>query len=193
MFTGIVEEVGSVAETREGGLRIRCQKVMSDLNEGDSICINGTCLTVTSRREDWFTVDTVPETLRLTNLGDLRMGHPVNLERALLPATRMGGHFVQGHVEGTAAIASIEEDGEAWMVRFEAPPDLMRYIVHKGFVAVDGTSLTVVSRDEAGFSVTLIPFTRENTIFGARQVGDRVNVETDILAKYVEQIAGQNA
>jgi riboflavin synthase len=189
LFTGIVEEVGSVAEVREGGFRIRARLVMDDLKVADSVCVNGTCLTVTERGDDWFTVDAVPETLRLTNLGDLREGHPVNLERALLPSTRMGGHFVQGHIEGTATVDSIEPDGEAWMVRFSAPANLMRYIVHKGFVTIDGASLTVVSRDEAGFAITIIPFTYANTVFRSRKPGDRVNIEPDILAKYVEQVA----
>jgi riboflavin synthase len=188
MFTGIVEEVGTVAQVREGGFRVQAQLVMDDLKVADSICINGTCLTVTERGDNWFSVDAVPETLRLTNLGDLREGSPVNLERALLPSTRMGGHFVQGHVEGTATIQSVERDGEAWMVRFSAPPNLMRYIVHKGFVTVDGASLTVVSRDSGGFSITIIPFTYANTNLHGRKVGDRVNIETDILAKYVEQL-----
>ena len=188
MFTGIVEEVGSIAEIREGGFKVSARTVMDDLKVADSICVNGTCLTVTERGADWFTVDAVPETLRLTNLGDLREGSAVNLERALLHSTRMGGHFVQGHVEGTATVESIERDGEAWMVRFSAPPDVMRYIVHKGFVTVDGASLTIVSRNDSGFSITIIPFTYANTVFGSRKPGDRVNIETDILAKYVEQV-----
>lgn len=188
MFTGIVEEVGSIAEVREGGFKVRARTVMADLKVADSICVNGACLTVTERGEDWFSVDAVPETLRLTNLGGLREGSPVNLERALLPSTRMGGHFVQGHVEGTAVIESMERDGEAWMVRFSIPANLARYIVHKGFVTVDGASLTVVARDEQGFSITIIPFTYANTVFGSRKVGERVNIETDILAKYVEQL-----
>jgi riboflavin synthase len=188
MFTGIVEEVGTVAAVREGGLAIRAATVLSDAHVGDSICINGVCLTVTAITGDTFTVDTVPETLRRSNLGDLRAGDPVNLERALLPSTRMGGHFVQGHIEGTGTLVEQRPDGDAWLLRFEVPPKLARYIVEKGFIAVDGISLTVVSRDAHSFVVTVIPFTRTHTNLGTRTVGDRVNLETDILAKYVEQL-----
>jgi riboflavin synthase len=188
MFTGIVEEVGTVAAVREGGLAIRARTVLEGTRLGDSICVNGVCLTVTGIEGDVFTVDTVPETLRRTNLGGLRPGDPVNLERALLPATRMGGHFVQGHVEGTGTLVDKQPDGEAWLLRFEVPPELARYIVHKGFICVDGISLTVVARDDHSFVVTAIPYTLAHTNLGTREVGDRVNLETDILAKYVEQL-----
>ncbi len=188
MFTGIVEEVGAVASVREGGLVIRAATVLSDAHTGDSICINGVCLTVTSHGDGLFTVDTVPETLRRSNLGDLREGDPVNLERALLPSTRMGGHFVQGHIEGTATLVEQRRDGEAWLLRFATPPELARYIVEKGFITVDGISLTVVSRDDHSFVITVIPHTWEHTNLRSRQTGDRVNLETDILAKYVEQL-----
>lgn len=194
MFTGIVEEVGSVAAVREGGLAIRAGMVLSDAKLGDSIAINGVCLTVTGiegegeGEGDVFTVDTVPETLRRTNLGDLRAGMPVNLERALLPTTRIGGHFVQGHVEGTGTLVEKRADGEAWLLRFEVPAAISRYIVEKGFITVDGISLTVVARDERSFEITVIPFTMAHTNLGVRSVGDRVNLETDILAKYVEQL-----
>lgn len=188
MFTGIVEEVGTVAAVREGGLAIRARRVLEDTRPGDSIAVNGVCLTVTAIAGDVFTVDTVPETLRRTNLGDLRPGDPVNLERALLPTTRMGGHFVQGHVEGTGTLIERTQEGEAWLLRIAVPPHLARYIVEKGFIAVDGISLTVVERDERSFLVTVIPFTQEHTNLRARRVGDRVNLETDILAKYVEQL-----
>ncbi len=188
MFTGIVEEVGSVAVVREGGLAVRATTVLSDARLGDSICINGVCLTVTAIEGDTFTVDTVPETLRRTNLGDLRAGDQVNLERALLPTTRMGGHFVQGHVEGTGTLVEQRPDGEAWLLRFEVPPALARYIVVKGFITVDGISLTVVAHDPHYFTITVIPYTRAHTNLGSRTVGERVNLETDILAKYVEQV-----
>lgn len=188
MFTGIVEEVGSIVATPAGGLVVRAQVVLEDAKLGDSICINGTCLTVTRIEGDTFAVDTVPETLRRTNLGDLTPGSPVNLERALLPTTRMGGHFVQGHIEGTGTLTEQRDDGEAWMLRFDVPRELARYIVEKGFITIDGISLTVVSCDHTSFSVTIIPFTREHTNLGARRVGDRVNLETDILAKYVERL-----
>ena len=188
MFTGIVEEVGTVARARGDGFDIRAQTVLEGTALGDSICVNGTCLTVTALTDATFSVDTVPETLRLTNLGDLHEGDPVNLERALLPTTRIGGHFVQGHIEGTGTLVEQRDDGEAWLLRFEVPPALARYIVHKGFITVDGISLTVVARDDRSFTITIIPFTRVHTNLGARKVGDRVNLETDILAKYVEQV-----
>lgn len=188
MFTGIVEELGSIVDVSEDGLTVRAKKVLEDARQGDSICINGVCLTVTALGDGSFSVDTVPETRRRTNLGDLRPGDPVNLERALRPHDRMGGHFVQGHVEGTGRVESVTQDGPALMIRFGAPPELLRYIVAKGFIAIDGTSLTVVDRDEAGFSVTIIPLTQEWTTLGRRRTGDRVNLETDILAKYVEQL-----
>jgi len=192
VFTGIIEELGSVVDVREEGLTVRAAKVLEDAAQGDSICINGVCLTLTAMSGSTFTVDTVPETRRRTNLGDLRPGDPVNLERALRPSDRMGGHFVQGHVEGTGRVKSVTEDGPALLIGFSAGPELMRYIVAKGFIAIDGASLTVVDRDDAGFSVTIIPLTQEWTTLGRSQPGDRVNLETDILAKYVEQlIAGQ--
>lgn len=188
MFTGIVEEVGQVVEARGDGLRVAARQVLEDARLGDSICINGVCLTVTSLDEGSFTVDTVPETLRRTNLGDLTPGAPVNLERALPAGGRMGGHFVQGHVEGVGVIASIEPEQEAWLIRIDAEPELMRYVVEKGFIAIDGMSLTIVSRDDTGFLITIIPYTQEHTNLRARRPGDRVNLETDILAKYVEQL-----
>ena len=188
MFTGIVEEVGEIVEAPGTGLRIRAAVVLADARLGDSICVNGTCLTVTRIDGDTFSVDTVPETLRRTNLGGLGPGDPVNLERALAAGGRMGGHFVQGHVEAVGRIASINAEGEALLIRIEAPPEVMRYVVEKGFITIDGISLTVVSRDDAGFVITVIPFTRQQTNLRIRQVGHSVNLETDILAKYVEQI-----
>jgi riboflavin synthase len=188
MFTGIVEEVGEVLEAPGTGLRIRARTVLEDARLGDSISVNGTCLTVTTMNGDTFTVDTVPETLRRTNLGALRAGDPVNLERALAAGGRMGGHFVQGHIEATGRIAAIDQDREALLIRIEAPPEVMRYVVEKGFITVDGISLTVVSRDDAGFVITVIPFTQQGTNLRIRQPGDTVNLESDILAKYVEQI-----
>jgi riboflavin synthase len=192
MFTGIVEEVGEVADAPGTGLRIRATTVLEDAHLGDSIAINGTCLTVTAIDEGGFFVDTVPETLRRTNLGELRPGDPVNLERALPAGGRMGGHFVQGHVEGTGRITSIEPDNEALLIRIEASPDVMRYVVEKGFITVDGISLTVVSRDDHGFVITIIPFTQAHTNLRVRRTGDTVNLETDILAKYVEQFTSRS-
>ena len=188
MFTGIVEEVGIVRVAGQGRLVIAAREVMPTLEIGGSISVNGTCLTVTALDSDEFSVDVVPETLRRTNLGLLSPNSPVNLERPLRADGRLDGHIVQGHVDGTGTISEISEDGEALMVRIEVPGQLARYVVEKGFIAVDGVSLTVVHCDEAGFSVTVIPHTRDHTIFGSRGVGDAVNIEIDILAKYVKRL-----
>ena len=188
MFTGIVEEVGSVSAAGRGRLTVAASTVMADLKVGGSINVNGACLTVTSLDETSFSVDVVPETLRRTNLGGLRPGDGVNLERPVPAAGRLDGHVVQGHIDGTGVVESVEDEGDALLVRFAAQPDLMRYVVPKGFVAVDGTSLTVVDCDDAGFTVTLIPFTRDNTVLGSRAAGDAVNLEVDVLAKYVERL-----
>lgn len=190
MFTGIVEEVGVVRSSGQGRLAVAARKVMPTLEIGGSISVNGACLTVTTLGPDEFMVDVVPETLRRTNLGGLQSGDPVNLERPLRADGRMDGHIVQGHVDGTGRICEISRDGEALMVWMDTPERLARYVVDKGFIAVDGVSLTVVHCDEAGFSVTVIPHTREHTIFGSRSVGDAVNIEIDILAKYVERLTG---
>ncbi len=188
MFTGIVEEIGRVQSVSSGGLVIRVSRELADLRVSDSISVNGACLTVTSRDEDSFSVDVVPETLRRTNLGALRSGDPVDLERSLAVDGRFGGHVVQGHVDATGAIESVAQEGEALLLRFRAPPSIMRYVVEKGFIAVDGVSLTVVDCDDRSFSVTVIPFTRDNTILGSKAAGDAVNLEADIMAKYVERL-----
>ncbi len=188
MFTGIVEEVGTVRSFNQGRLTIAAHTVMPTLELGGSISVNGVCLTVTSLEADDFRVDVVPETLRRTNLGELSIDSPVNLERPLRADGRLDGHIVQGHVDGTGTISDISTDGEALMVRMDVPPQVARYVVEKGFIAVDGVSLTVVHCDEIGFSVTVIPHTRDHTIFGSRRVGDAVNIEIDILAKYVERL-----
>ena len=188
MFTGIVEEVGVVRSAGQGRLAIAARIVMPTLEIGGSINVNGTCLTVTTLESGEFTVDVVPETLRRTNLGLLRPDDPINLERPLRADGRLDGHIVQGHIDGTGTIDATSADGEALMVRMDAPNQLTRYVVEKGFIAVDGVSLTVVHCDEAGFTVTVIPHTRDHTIFGSRSVGDAVNIEIDILAKYVERL-----
>ena len=189
MFTGIVEEVGTIDQASDTGLSISAALVMEDLKVSDSICVNGTCLTVTALDGSTFTVDTVPETRRRTNLGELRESDPVNLERPMKADGRFGGHVVQGHIDATGRVISVQPDGEAHIVRFEAPDNVMRYVVEKGFVAVDGASLTVVDCDHRTFSVTIIPYTREHTVFGSRRPGDTVNLEADIMAKYVERLA----
>lgn len=189
MFTGIVEEVGSIKEAHPNHLVVSASTVLEDLKIGDSISVNGTCLTVTKFDTSTFSVDVVPETLRRTNLGELSDDSAVNLERSMPANGRFGGHVVQGHVDGTGAIDDITEEGDAWLVSFQAPPSVMRYVVEKGFIAVDGASLTVVNCDNDSFVVTIIPHTRENTIFGSRNVGDAVNLEVDIMAKYVERLS----
>ncbi len=189
MFTGIVEEVGRIKSTGPGKLVVEASIVLGDAKIGDSICINGACLTVTSRNDESFAADVVPETLRRTNLGELNAGDPVNLERSLPVNGRFGGHIVQGHIDATGSITNISPDGDAWLVTFEAPTSVLRYVVEKGFVAVDGTSLTVVKCDNISFVVTIIPHTRENTVFAGRKVGDTVNLEVDLVAKYVERLS----
>ena len=162
--------------------------MLEGLEVGDSVSVNGACLTATELGPESFSVDVVPETLRRTNLGSLSEGSPVNLERGVRAGGRLDGHIVQGHVDGTGRIESIREDGDAVMVSIEAGPSIMRYVVEKGFVALDGVSLTIVGCDEERFSVTIIPHTRERTTLGIRKPGDEVNIEVDILAKYVERL-----
>ena len=192
MFCGIVEEVGAVRAVRQRGqiveLTIAARKVLEDTQQGDSIAVNGTCLTVTELAGDAFRVELAPETLRRTNLGDLKPGDGVNLERSLPANGRIGGHFVQGHVDGTGQVLELIPEGESIMARFSAPPAVMRYVVPKGFIAVDGVSLTVVEPAGDSFTVALIPYTLAHTIAGQYRVGDRVNLEADILGKYVEQL-----
>ena len=188
MFTGIVKEVGRVRTSAPGRLVVGASTVMNDLKVSDSVSLNGVCLTVTARDAEAFSVDVVPETLRRSNLGLLREGDPVNLERPLAADGRYGGHIVQGHVDATVTVESIEVEEEALLMKFQAPKSVMRYVVEKGFIAIDGTSMTVVNCDIQSFVVTIIPYTRENTVLGERKVGDRVNLEVDIIAKYVESL-----
>jgi len=188
VFTGIVEEVGVVAKISDNGMTVRATKVTEDLKLGDSIAVNGTCLTAVSFDRTEFSVDLSPETMRRTSLGQLSVGGPVNLERALLASDRMGGHIVQGHVDGTGRIMSTKRDGDSTIFRIRVPKRLNRYIVEKGFVAVDGISLTVVKIGASSFTLAVIPYTLKNTNLAALSVGDRVNLEADILAKYVESL-----
>ncbi len=192
MFTGIVEETGTVAELRKEGegtiLRIAADVVMEDLVPGASIAVDGACLTVVERDQGSFTVGLSPETLQRTNLGSRRPGDRVNLERAVRAGGRMGGHYVQGHVDGVGTIVSRVPIGDSLAMSFRAPPDLMPYIVEKGFIAVDGVSLTVTRVEEATFSVMLVAYTRQAVALGAKDVGDSVNLEVDVVAKYVERL-----
>ncbi|MBI4303389.1 MAG: riboflavin synthase [Chloroflexi bacterium] len=188
MFTGIIEEVGRVAAAQPGNLAIAASQVLQGTKPGDSIAVNGVCLTVTSLSTNSFAVYTMPETLSRSNLGQLSIGDRVNLERALAVGGRLGGHLVQGHVDAIGRLASTRWDGKAMLVTIEAPPEVMRYVVEKGFIAVDGISLTVTSREADSFQVSIVDFTRQHTNLGDRRVGDLVNLEIDIIAKYIEQL-----
>jgi riboflavin synthase len=195
MFTGIVEEIGLIAfiDVRAGatGLVINCQTSLNGMRLGDSIAVNGVCLTVVDLSEHSFTTEAVPETLHRTNLGNLNQGSPVNLERSLTLDRSMGGHYVQGHIDGIAHIEGLESEGKAFNYYFKTPSELLRYIVSKGFVAVDGASLTVVNVDAQGFSVTLIPHTQHWTVMGKERIGYQVNIEVDIMGKYIEKLMGE--
>ena len=188
MFTGIVEETGRVASRSDYRLTVNAEKALSEVKLGDSIAVNGACLTVVEFDDRSFGVDLAPETLRRTSLGQVPPGGAVNLERALAAGGRMGGHIVQGHVDGAGVITAITPEGDCWMVEIEAPSDLTPYIVEKGFIAVDGISLTVVQIRQRRFTISVIPFTMAQTNLRERAAGDRVNLEADILAKYVESL-----
>ncbi|MDD6118922.1 MAG: riboflavin synthase [Selenomonadaceae bacterium] len=184
MFTGIIEEVGSVRRIGGGVLDIAAHTVLTDAHVGDSIAVNGICLTVTGFTPEHFTADVMPETVRRTSLANLGAGSPVNLERALLPTTRLGGHFVSGHIDGTGTIQSFRAEGNALWLQVSAGPEILRGIVEKGSVALDGISLTVAGVTGTDFTVSLIPHTREVTNLHAKKPGDLLNIETDILGKY---------
>ena len=187
MFTGIVEEIGQVVSRNEHSLTVSARKVLQGIEPGASIAVNGTCLTVTRFDTNSFTVDIMEETFKLTNLGGLNPGDLINLEGALTLSKGLGGHLVQGHVDATGRVQSIERLDESLLIMTSAPPQVMRYVVEKGFIAVDGISLTVVERAESTFSLSIVGFTRKNTTLGLTEVGHLVNLETDIIAKYVEQ------
>jgi len=189
MFTGIVEEVGRVTSAQPGNLVIAASQVLQGVELGQSIAVDGVCLTITSFDSNSFSVDVMPETLSRTNLGLLSAGGKVNLERPLSLGGRLGGHLVQGHIDANGRVASIRWNGEATLIRFEAPPEVMCYVVERGFIAVDGVSLTVVTKDTGSFQVSVVEYTRQHTTLGDRQVGDSVNLEVDIIAKYVEQLS----
>ena len=188
MFTGIIEEVGALKRLAGGEIAIRAKKVLEDVALGDSIAVNGICLTVTRFDEAHFTADVMPETIRRTSLAELRRGSRVNLERALTLKSRLGGHIVSGHIDGAGTIAAMREEGNAILLTVRASADILRYIVEKGSVALDGISLTVASVSAADFTVSLIPHTREITNLREKSVGSRLNIETDILGKYVEKL-----
>ncbi|MGD9143511.1 MAG: riboflavin synthase, partial [Dehalococcoidia bacterium] len=187
MFTGIVQEIGTIASLPAVGLEINAGKILEGVEIGGSIAVNGVCQTVTGFTATSFTVDVMPETLKRTNLGLLKIGDRVNLERPLGLGGEVGGHLVQGHIDDTGEVASTANEGEAIIMRFRAPGELMPYIVTKGFIAVDGASLTVVDKDATSFSVSIVGFTRDNTILTNRRIGDKVNLEADIIGKYVAE------
>lgn len=194
MFTGIVEELGILRFIRRGAdsaqLIIVAEKVLEDIKIGDSIAVNGVCLTAVSYTSREFTADVMSETLAKTNLGQMRPGDRLNLERALRLGDRLGGHLVSGHIDGVGTIASLEKHDIATLVGIRTPREIMRYIIKKGSVAIDGTSLTVVDFSADGFRVSLIPHTAAATTLGFKKVGDTVNLEADIVGKYIEKLAG---
>jgi len=189
VFTGIVAEVGRVISALPSNLVIAAKQVLQGMERGQSIAVNGVCLTITDFNATSFSVDIMSETLRRTNLGLLSAGDGVNLERPLALGGQLGGHLVQGHVDATGRIASITWDGEAMIIKCEAPSEVMRYVVEKGFIAVDGVSLTVVAKDVSSFQVSIVEYTQQHTTLGSRRVGELVNLEVDIIAKYVEQLS----
>jgi riboflavin synthase len=188
MFTGLVREVGTVASMEDGRLVVDAPVTAQGVQLGDSIAIDGVCLTVVACDDSSLSFDAVPETLARTALGTLDQGSRVNLEPALRAGDALGGHYVQGHVDGVGAVRSIEPEGEGKRVRFDAPAELLKYIVEKGSIAVQGTSLTVAAVDETGFEVALIPHTLQETTLGELEPEQPVNLETDVLAKYVEKL-----
>lgn len=192
MFTGIVEEIGTVKAVQRSGtsslIRIEAKKVLSDIHLGDSIAVNGVCLTVTDFDGSTFQADVMNETLSRSSLGSLKTGSPVNLERAMSAKGRFGGHIVSGHIDGTGTVSDIRKDGIAVWYTITASPHIMRYIIEKGSIAIDGISLTVAKVTDSSFSVSIIPHTAEQTILSQKNRGDTVNLENDMIGKYVEKL-----
>lgn len=188
MFTGIIEEVGNLKSLTRGTITIECRRVLEDVKIGDSISTNGICLTVTEFDDKSFRADVMPETIRRTSLDGLTVGSKINLERALRLSDRLGGHIVSGHIDGVGRIVSIRREGNAQVVEVEADRSILRQIVEKGSVALDGMSLTVVEAGNKTFSVSLIPHTMSVTNFIDKKVGSPINIETDIIGKYVERL-----
>lgn len=194
MFTGLVEKVGkirgieAVGDARHLQIGIDDKTYLSDAQIGESIAVSGTCLTVTSLGEDYFVAEAIEETLRRTTIGQLKLGDAVNIERALKANARLGGHIVQGHVDGVGTIAGVREEGEGWWITFEPPLEMMKHIVEKGSICIDGISLTVANVAYSRFSVAVIPHTREVTTAGSWTEGKSVNLEVDVIAKYVERL-----
>lgn len=192
MFTGIIEEVGTVQTVQHSGnssfIKIKAEKVLTDVQLGDSIAVNGVCLTVTEFDKTSFRADVMHETLNRSSLGSLKNGSPVNLERAMSANGRFGGHIVSGHIDGTGIISEIKNDGIAIWYTINTTPEIMRYIIEKGSIAIDGISLTVAKVTDSSFSVSIIPHTAEKTVLSYKKNGDTVNLENDIVGKYVEKL-----
>lgn len=192
MFTGIIEEMGSVKALRhEAGaarLAVFASTVLGDTAPGDSICVNGVCLTVVDMDKSGFSADVAVETLKVTNIGELKTGAKVNLERALQLSARIGGHLVSGHVDAVGRIREKHEEGNGWRIFIDAPDAVLRYVIKKGSIAMDGISLTVADVDKKGFSIVMIPHTAKLTTLGFKSTGDSVNLEADIIGKYVERL-----
>ncbi len=190
MFTGLVEEVGTIAAIGhvDGGLRVGIQTalVQEGLAIGDSVAVNGACLTAVEIHPNGFVIDAVAETLRRTTLGSAQPSDRVNLERAVAVGTRLGGHLVQGHIDGTGTVSQVTPEGEGLLFRIDVAPELLRYVVEKGSICVDGVSLTVASRDQTGLTIALIPHTIEMTTLGVDRIDSQVNLEVDLVAKYIE-------
>jgi len=189
MFTGIVEEVGKVTSAQPRTLVMVASKILQRMELGGSIAVNGVCLTIASFNANSFSVDIMPETIKRTNLGLLSAGDRVNLELPLALGGQLGGHLVQGHIDATGKIVSVTREDEATIIKFDAPAEVMRYTVERGFITVDGVSLTVTARDTSSFRVSIVGYTRRHSTLGSKQVGDLVNLEVDIIAKYVEQVS----
>lgn len=188
MFSGIVEEVGTVRELGSQHIAVEASVILSDARVSDSICVSGVCLTATAVGANWFRASVMPETLRRSNLGALKPGDRVNLERAVTPQTRLGGHIVLGHVDGVGRVSSLVPEEQALMVTIQAPEGLMRYIALKGSITVDGVSLTVARLEHDSFAVSLVPYTSEQTTLGRLTPGCPVNLEVDVLARYIERL-----
>ena len=189
MFTGIVEEIGKVSLIRPNRMTVKATKVLSDVEPGSSIAVNGTCLTVTDFTANSFSVGIQPETLRRTNIGFLKVNDEVNLERAVALGGRLGGHLVQGHIDDTGKVASIRQEQKSKLMTVAVPHPLMRYMAVKGFIAMDGLSLTIAELGADSFTVSLVEFTQNVTTIGSKKAGDVVNLEVDIIAKYVESLS----
>lgn len=196
MFTGIIEDVGAITKIenrpQSAQIFITCELVQMGVSRGDSIAVDGVCLTVCALTDDTFCADLAPETLKRTTLGSKRIGTKVNLERALKFSDRLGGHIVTGHIDGIAVIKSIVPYSHATQIDFSAPPPILRYLVEKGSIAIDGISLTVNQCTDTGFSVMIVPFTASHTTLAYKKLGDKVNIESDIIGKYVAKFLSQN-